>query len=704
MGTVTKTGTLSADVTSHDTTNYSYASVNTSYPISNAYHGSSNTTYGQVNWKTGSGAETYVYLRFNLSAIPANATITSVTAKAKGYVNTTNSSRVTTRQMQLASGTTLKGSALTLSTSTTEQTFSSTGSWTRAELQSAGVRFYVKRGTSNTNSNYTLRMYGASITVNYSYQETTYTITVNNNSSATVSVEPDSTVVAGEDCYIKSDTISGITITDNNTDVTNQFVQTTDPSTGSYTVNNVGSYGFTLSNNYYTSNNKGISKSAAVCRVDFSMPAAGTVTFTYINYAEQGYDFGVFGNIDVALSNDYYAAGSNGATITDSSYARACNTSSYNSSSTQTLTYNMTAGEHSIWVKYSKDDASDSNNDTLQFRISITLDSSYTPGTYYRYDITNVQTDHTIVVSDSSPVIISVTGVDVSPATASIEIGATTTLTATVSPSNATNKSVTWSTSASSVATVSNGVVTGVSAGTARITATTADGGFTDYCDVTVTAVVTYDFVPASSMQPGKSYLISNGNSGTVYLLTDESGGSRTLVGVAVTVSNGKITLNSATRDRVLFNCVQYTSGNDVTNTVEKNNKYLYSDSATGLRMNAPTTLNRFWHYRDNKFWSFKSTTTDGYTDTSSEYKYYLTWSNGNATDNHVTSPSIQDTDIPLTYIWKEDDGTSDAIYYKNNNSWVAATSVYKKINGSWVQQTDLTSVFDSNTNYVKGG
>jgi uncharacterized protein YjdB len=88
----------------------------------------------------------------------------------------------------------------------------------------------------------------------------------------------------------------------------------------------------------------------------------------------------------------------------------------------------------------------------------------------------------------------------VSPATASIEIGATTTLTATVSPSNATNKSVTWSTSASSVATVSNGVVTGVSAGTARITATTADGGFTDYCDVTVTAVVTYDFVPASSM------------------------------------------------------------------------------------------------------------------------------------------------------------------------------------------------------------
>ena len=299
--------------------------------------------------------------------------------------------------MQLASGTTLKGSALTLSTSTNAQTFTTVGSWTRAELQSAGVRFYVKRGTSNTTSNYTLRMYGASMTVNYSYQETSYTITVNNSSTATVAAHP-SEVIQGQDCYISSDTISGITVTDNNTNVTSSFYQATEPSQ-SYEVVNVGDYGFTLTNNYYVSNNKNVNKSAAVCRVDFYVPVAATITFTYINYAEQGYDFGVFGNIDVALSNNYYAAGSNGATITDSSYARACNTSSYNSSSTQTLTYTMSAGNHSIWVKYSKDDASASNNDTLQFQVSISLNSSYTPATYYRYDITNVQADHTIVVS-----------------------------------------------------------------------------------------------------------------------------------------------------------------------------------------------------------------------------------------------------------------------------------------------------------------
>lgn len=403
MGTITVQDSISAHPTSYDTSHYSYASVSSSYPMSNAYTDSSSTTYAQVNWTTGSNAETYVYLKFNFSEIPNGATIKSITAKAKGYVNTTNSSRVTTRQMQLATGTTLKGSALTISNSASEQTFSNVGTWTLAEVRDAGVRFYVKRGTSNTSSTYNLRMYGATMSVTYEYQQTTYEITVSNSTSATVSANP-SEVLVGESSEIRSDIVSGITIKDNGTDITSQFTQRTDQD-ASYSVTNVGTYGFTLNNQtgYYTSNNKAVSKSAAVCRVDFYVPIAATITFTYINYAEQGYDFGVFGNIDVELSNNYYAAGSSGATITDSSYARACNTSTYNTSSTQTLTYSMTAGDHSIWVKYSKDDASDANNDTLQFKVAITLsDPSWTPSTYYGYDITNVSEDHTILVTSSA--------------------------------------------------------------------------------------------------------------------------------------------------------------------------------------------------------------------------------------------------------------------------------------------------------------
>lgn len=54
---------------------------------------------------------------------------------------------------------------------------------------------------------------------------------------------------------------------------------------------------------------------------------------------------------------------------------------------------------------------------------------------------------------------------------------------------NATNENITWTTSDDTIATISNGVVTAVGAGTATITATTVDGSFTDTCTVTVSAL-----------------------------------------------------------------------------------------------------------------------------------------------------------------------------------------------------------------------
>ena len=71
----------------------------------------------------------------------------------------------------------------------------------------------------------------------------------------------------------------------------------------------------------------------------------------------------------------------------------------------------------------------------------------------------------------------------------SILSGATETLTATVAPNNADNKTVSWSSSNTVVATVAAGVVTGVGAGTATITVTTADGGFTASCSITVAVI-----------------------------------------------------------------------------------------------------------------------------------------------------------------------------------------------------------------------
>ncbi len=86
-----------------------------------------------------------------------------------------------------------------------------------------------------------------------------------------------------------------------------------------------------------------------------------------------------------------------------------------------------------------------------------------------------------------NPAPILVTGVKRNTETLELFTGNTATLTATVEPDNATNQNVTWSSSDPSVATVANGVVTAVGAGTATITATAADGsGKTAACTVTV--------------------------------------------------------------------------------------------------------------------------------------------------------------------------------------------------------------------------
>ena len=84
------------------------------------------------------------------------------------------------------------------------------------------------------------------------------------------------------------------------------------------------------------------------------------------------------------------------------------------------------------------------------------------------------------------PTVISVTGVSLDKTSLTLTEGGSDTLNATVTPDNATNKTVTWESNNTSVATVENGKVTAHSAGTAAITVKTADGGYEVTCFVTV--------------------------------------------------------------------------------------------------------------------------------------------------------------------------------------------------------------------------
>lgn len=95
----------------------------------------------------------------------------------------------------------------------------------------------------------------------------------------------------------------------------------------------------------------------------------------------------------------------------------------------------------------------------------------------------------TVTVTDST---VHVTGVSLNKNSTEISVGGSETLVATVSPTNATNKDITWTSSNTGVATVSaTGVVTGVATGSTTITVKTDDGNITATCTVTVVAAQT---------------------------------------------------------------------------------------------------------------------------------------------------------------------------------------------------------------------
>ena len=84
------------------------------------------------------------------------------------------------------------------------------------------------------------------------------------------------------------------------------------------------------------------------------------------------------------------------------------------------------------------------------------------------------------------PKVIPVTGISLNPASFTIKVGESQELQVDITPEDATDKSVTWESSNSAVASVENGTVLGVKPGSATITATTTDGGKKAECAVTI--------------------------------------------------------------------------------------------------------------------------------------------------------------------------------------------------------------------------
>ena len=133
----------------------------------------------------------------------------------------------------------------------------------------------------------------------------------------------------------------------------------------------------------------------------------------------------------------------------------------------------------------------------------------------------NPQTDNTNVA---------VKGVTVEPVSQKLKVGKSTTFIATVSPENATNKKVKWSSSDESIATINeDGVVTGVKEGEATITATTLDGSKTG--TATIIVEKEEEQKPTETEKPDNS---NNSNNTTTPGTTDSD--NKTTDGMTVTV------------------------------------------------------------------------------------------------------------------------------------------------------------------------
>lgn len=387
----------------------SYASItNQNNPVG---ENTSNTTYAQVNLTTGSGAETEAIWSFDCSSIPTGATINSVSCSCKCSINNQQSNRIATRQAQLYSGSTAMGSAYTVANSTTAFSIT-TGTWTQAQLQNARLRLYAKRGSNSTTSTYYFRLYGCVLTVNYTFSGTEYEVSFS-NSSSDVTSDPSTTqyvIQAGsqEIAFYNIDDLNSVSITDNGNNVTLTPVYIISTSFNPSTIDSTNSQISTSATN--TGNG-----CTDISSTTFATLCGGTQYFYYYNFSVTGIPSNAtITDITVRMkvcrySTYTWTAGiCKGTTVVTSSDVTATTSSSSSPSSDEPQILTIESTNFSL---------SDLSNIKLKFTPTYNSSSSklyfygadlivrYTvPGqdvVYYSYTISNIASDHIIVISDA---------------------------------------------------------------------------------------------------------------------------------------------------------------------------------------------------------------------------------------------------------------------------------------------------------------
>ena len=173
---------------------------------------------------------------------------------------------------------------------------------------------------------------------------------------------------------------------------------------------------------------------------------------------------------------------------------------------------------------------------------------------------------------------VAVTGVELNKTETTLSVGDTETLAATVKPENATDKSVTWSSSNTAVATVSDGgLVTAVAAGTANITVTATNGTNDTADDKISTCVVTVNKIAGTISYAQANVSKSNGDAAFTNALTNTGDGA-----VSYASDNTDVAIVDATTGEVTI--VSYGEAN-ITATVTDSNTYTYATKTASYKL-----------------------------------------------------------------------------------------------------------------------
>lgn len=379
----------------------------------NMYTNTDSDTYATIANTASRTSSYYVYVRgFNFDDIPSTAEVQSFTIKLKARQSGITTS--TSYKPYLANGTSaINGTCDVITTTVATHTFSGiSADWETIVGYGSnfGIRINCRKSSSGTTGY--MYIYGAEIEVEYTIP-IPHTVTIQNSTSATVTAS-DTAPYEGDDVFITADTLNGLTVTDNGTDVTSQFVQATG-GTESAVPESTFTTGFSESGaNFYQSSSTTSTSwlEYAIGHSAESPYSTSDTSNTYVKpegatgWINYEFDFSMIPSnatiTDVSVS--VYGAREN-ASVDSTHVARfQC----YSGSTAKGTLQNFTSTSNDLvevtdpgtWTATELHDAQ------LRFEIGyyggrmlgITWSVTYT-ASGYTYTITAIATDHTIVVS-----------------------------------------------------------------------------------------------------------------------------------------------------------------------------------------------------------------------------------------------------------------------------------------------------------------